>query len=146
MHCSNDSLFTVMTSPSKSPLRTAISNVDSAERASPLANSAIAAKNLSAMCISCAPNPDGSAMALFNRVSISSVDSACNTKTLHRDKRAPLISKDGFSVVAPIRIILPFSTKGKKASCCALLKRCISSTNKIVLSPYRVFSSAFCIT
>jgi len=28
----------------------------------------------------------------------------------HLDKRAELISKDGFSVVAPIKTILPFST------------------------------------
>ncbi len=60
---------------------------------------------------------------------------ACSTNTLHLDKRAELISKEGFSVVAPIKMMLPFSTYGKKASCCALLKRWISSTNTIVLSP-----------
>ena len=31
--------------------------------------------------------------------------------------------KLGFSVVAPIRVISPFSTEGRNASCCALLKR-----------------------
>ena len=34
----------------------------------------------------------------------------------------PLISNEGFSVVAPIKMMLPFSTKGRNASCCALLK------------------------
>ena len=62
--------------------------------------------------------------------------SALRTNTLQRDKRAPLISNDGFSVVAPISIMLPFFLqKAKKASCWDLLKRCISSTNKIVFSP-----------
>ena len=42
---------------------------------------------------------------------------------LQRDNNAELISNEGFSVVAPMRVILPCSTYGKKASCCALLKR-----------------------
>ena len=44
-------------------------------------------------------------------------------------------SKYGFSVVAPISMTVPSSTYGKSASCCALLKRCISSINKIVRFP-----------
>ena len=43
-----------------------------------------------------------------------------------------MISNDGFSVVAPISRIVPRSTYGRNASCCALLKRWISSTNRIV--------------
>ena len=39
------------------------------------------------------------------------------------------------SVVAPINTMSPASTRGRKASCCALLKRWISSTNRIVLLP-----------
>lgn len=57
-----------------------------------------------------------------------------------------MTSKEGFSVVAPMRMMLPFSTKGRKASCCALLKRWISSTKTMVFSPKRRFSSASCIT
>ena len=57
-----------------------------------------------------------------------------------------MTSKDGFSVVAPMSRMLPFSTKGRKASCCALLKRWISSTNRMVFSPKRRLSSAFCMT
>ena len=45
-----------------------------------------------------------------------------------------MISKLGFSVVAPISVIKPDSTCGKKASCWALLKRWISSTKRIVRS------------
>ena len=65
-----------------------------------------------------------------------------STITRLRERRGPITSKLGFSVVAPIRVIRPVSTCGKKASCWALLKRCISSTNKIVGPPSRRFSSA----
>ena len=47
-----------------------------------------------------------------------------------------MISKDGFSVVAPISRMLPFSTCGRNASCWALLKRWISSTKTMVRVPY----------
>lgn len=57
-----------------------------------------------------------------------------------------MISKEGFSVVAPIRMMLPFSTYGRNASCCALLKRCISSTNKRVLIPILRLFSAWTMT
>ena len=49
-------------------------------------------------------------------------------------------------MVAPIRIMLPFSTKGRKASCCALLKRWISSTKSTVFLPMRRLLSAWAIT
>jgi hypothetical protein len=39
---------------------------------------------------------------------------------------------DGFSVVAPMRVIVPFSTSASRASCCAFDQRCNSSTNRIV--------------
>ena len=40
-----------------------------------------------------------------------------------------------------MRMMLPFSTKGRKASCCALLKRWISSTKTMVRNPAsRLFS------
>ena len=48
-----------------------------------------------------------------------------------------LTSNDGFSVVAPISTMVPFSTWGRKASCCARLKRWISSTKRIVRCPRR---------
>ena len=40
-----------------------------------------------------------------------------------RDKRGAITSKDGFSVVAPIKINVPSSTACKRASCWALLNR-----------------------
>ena len=57
-----------------------------------------------------------------------------------------MTSKLGFSVVAPIKVISPDSTCGKNASCCALLKRWISSTNKIVRKPKFQFCRACSIT
>ena len=54
-----------------------------------------------------------------------------------------MISNEGFSVVAPISRILPFSTCGKNASCCALLKRWISSMKTMVRVPnWRAFSAS----
>jgi hypothetical protein len=55
--------------------------------------------------------------------------------TWQRDRSAELTSKYGFSVVAPIRVITPSSTDGSNASCCALLKRWISSRKRIVRRP-----------
>jgi hypothetical protein len=46
-----------------------------------------------------------------------------------------LTSKYGFSVVAPMSVMSPDSTAGKSASCCALLKRWISSRKRIVRVP-----------
>ena len=66
---------------------------------------------------------------------ISSSVSPRSTNTRERDSSAAFTSNDGFSVVAPMRTIDPASTCGRKASCCALLKRWISSTNRIVRWP-----------
>ncbi|CFV94374.1 Uncharacterised protein [Bordetella pertussis] len=38
-------------------------------------------------------------------------------------------------MVAPMKVNRPLSTYGRKASCCDLLKRCTSSTNRIVRRP-----------
>ena len=43
-----------------------------------------------------------------------------------------MTSKEGFSVVAPMKVTVPSSTWGRITSCCALLKRWISSTNRMV--------------
>ena len=43
--------------------------------------------------------------------------------------------KNGFSVVAATRVTQRFSTPGSRASCCALLNRCTSSTNSTVSRP-----------
>src|SRR3984893_1250770 len=57
-----------------------------------------------------------------------------------------MTSKEGFSVVAPMNVMCPASTYGRNASCCALLKRCTSSTNTIVRCPDRDLRSATTIT
>ena len=46
-----------------------------------------------------------------------------STKTWQRDNNAEITSKDGFSVVAPISVIVPSSTALSNESCCALLNR-----------------------
>ena len=61
--------------------------------------------------------------------------SGCRTKTFDRESSAAFTSNEGFSVVAPIRTMSPASTRGRNASCCALLKRWISSTKTIVRRP-----------
>ena len=98
------------------------------------------------MRTSCSPKPRGSARARRSRAVMSSSARALRTKTLQRDRRALLTSKDGFSVVAPIRMIDPFSTKGRNASCCALLKRWISSTKTMVRLPVLACASACFMT
>ena len=62
--------------------------------------------------------------------------SASRRNTLQRESTAALTANDGFSVVAPISVTVPFSTCGRKASCWLLLKRWISSTNRIVRLPW----------
>ena len=57
-----------------------------------------------------------------------------STTTFARDSSAAFTSNDGFSVVAPTSVTVPASTCGSSASCCALLKRWISSMNSTVRS------------
>ena len=54
---------------------------------------------------------------------------------MHRDSSAELTSKYGFSVVAPISVTSPSSTACSTESCWPLLKRWISSMNRIVRWP-----------
>ena len=58
------------------------------------------------------------------------------SSTRARESSAALSSKDGFSVVAPTRTMVPSSISGRKASCWALLKRWISSTKSSVPRPF----------
>jgi len=53
-----------------------------------------------------------------------------------------MTSKEGFSVVAPIKVKVPRSTWGRKLSCWALLKWWISSTTSTVAWPARCSCSA----
>ncbi len=80
-------------------------------------------------------------MAFFKIAIISDLLSGSSTSTRERESNGVMISKLGFSVVAPINVMRPDSTCGKNASCWALLNRWISSTNKIV----RSFRFQFCL-
>ena len=146
MHCSTVSRVTRVTSPSRSPFSTAISRVERAVRASPFAKTAIMRSTSSSIWISSFPKPFGLSIALLRSFTRSSSVRAFKTNTLHLERRALFTSKDGFSVVAPMSIMLPFSTKGRNASCWALLKRWISSTKTMVFTPNLLLSSACCIT
>lgn len=55
--------------------------------------------------------------AVLRIVIISGALSFSRTNTLHRLSKAELRLKEGFSVVAPIRTIQPFSTCGRNISC-----------------------------
>ena len=84
------------------------------------------------------PRPGAFAVAQRSSASTISVgDTASSTCTRQRDSSAEFSSNDGFSVVAPTNRIVPRSMCGRKASCCALLKRCTSSTNSTVRRPRR---------
>lgn len=56
------------------------------------------------------------ATALFRIEPIASTDSFSRTSTLHLLSRAAFTWKDGFSVVAPIKVTVPHSTCGRKVS------------------------------
>jgi hypothetical protein len=79
-------------------------------------------------------------------VTISGTVSPRNAYTRERESSAEITSNEGFSVVAPIRMMSPRSTYGRNASCCALLKRWISSMNRMVRRPMRRRRSASAIT
>ena len=66
---------------------------------------------------------------------MASAESGCRTNTRVRESSAPLISKLGFSVVAPMRVMVPSSEGGRRLSCWALLSRWISSTKRMVCAP-----------
>ena len=67
----------------------------------------------------------------WSKVSRSSFSNALSTYTWHLLSRGVITSKLGFSVVAPMSVIVPSSTAPSRLSCCDLEKRCISSMNRI---------------
>jgi len=82
------------------------------------------------------------ASARVSSVAKAASSKRCSTMTCVRDSKAALSSNDGFSVVAPTSVTTPLSTKGKNPSCCARLKRWISSTNSKVCLPVLAIASA----
>ncbi len=92
---------------------------------------------------SIAPSPRSrSARARRRSTARSSAGSGSSTYTRDRERSAAFSSKLGFSVVAPMSVISPDSTAGRKASCWPRLNRWISSQKKIVSRPSRRRSSA----
>lgn len=66
-------------------------------------------------------------------ISSSLIDS--RIYVLQRDNRALITVKLGFSVVAPMSVMMPFSTHGRRTSCWDLDQRWISSRKSIVCCP-----------
>src|SRR5581483_3390814 len=113
------------------------SSAFSARRASPCAyaTSASIASGASATGPA-SPFPfPSSGMLRSMRVRMWVSESGSNTNTRQRESSGAVSSNEGFSVVAPISVITPFSTQGRKASCWARLKRWISSQKRIVPRP-----------
>jgi hypothetical protein len=82
------------------------------------------------------PKPrSGFCNACWSAMTMSSAETASRTCTRQRDNNAEFNSNEGFSVVAPTKIMLPRSMCGRNASCCTLLNRCTSSTNSTVRRP-----------
>ena len=81
--------------------------------------------------------PRSSATARSITARMSASDSGSRVSSRDRDSSGPTTEKNGFSVVAPMNDTHRFSTAGSSASCCALLNRCTSSTNRIVPVPVR---------
>ena len=68
---------------------------------------------------------------------MSSSDSGSRVSSSDRDSSGETTEKNGFSVVAAMRVTQRFSTAGSSASCCPLLNRCTSSMNSTVCLPYK---------
>ena len=97
---------------------TASSMLFNAVLASPLEVSAILMRVSSEILTSIEPKPLSlSDMAFLRILTMSFASRGFNWQTVDLDTRALFTSKNGFSVVAPIRITVPSSTNGKSASC-----------------------------
>ena len=117
---------------------TASSSTFRAVRASPSAVPARKARASSSASAFQPPRPrSGSASAWRRTRRSSSPPSGFRTTTRERESSAPLTSNDGFSVVAPMRTMSPDSTWARRASCCPLLNRWISSMKTTVRRPSR---------
>ena len=68
---------------------------------------------------------------------MSSSVSGCRVSSRQRDSSGDTTEKNGFSVVAPIRVTQRFSTAGSSASCWVFEKRWTSSMNSTVRRPVR---------
>ena len=110
--------------------------LEHAERAARVAVGAPARSPRRASSPSATPAPPSprSRSSSARRTSVASAasSSAPSANTRQRESSGATTSNDGFSVVAPISVTVPRSTCGSSASCCARLKRWISSTKSTV--------------
>ena len=102
---------------------TAISIIPNARLASPPAIFAMSAKSSSEKSSSASVDSRDFSRPRCKIFINSSCSSGLRIKTRILESNGEITENDGFSVVAPIRIIEPFSTYDKNASCWALLKR-----------------------
>ena len=128
--CVEDVLFGERRRPPRSAVAWASSRIWSAARASPPPRSAMSARALRVGAS--APSSRHRAPRISTS---SSSESAVSSITVQRESSAELTSKYGFSVVAPMSVTSPSSTACSTESCCALLKRWISSMKRIVRTP-----------
>ena len=114
-------------------VRTATSRALRALRASPSATLARWRRASSAARMLLWPSPrSGSFKARRSNCIRSSSERGCNSKICERETSGELMKKKGLWVVAPMSRTIPASTSGNNTSCCALLKRWISSMNRMV--------------
>ena len=111
-------------------------------RASPAANDTRERSTPSSNEMFSSSSPSGEVTARpMRRRRLSSLR-LLRTNTRQRESSALLSANEGFSVVAPMNITVPFSISGRKASCCVLLKRWTSSTKSTVERPRSRLNSA----
>ena len=97
---------------------TAISRAFRATRASPFAMFTRCATASGSSSGASRPRPPASSDNARSTIPvIASSSSACSVNTRQRDSSGALTSKDGFSVVAPMKVIVPSSTWGRMTSC-----------------------------
>ena len=78
-------------------------------------NSGMSAQEAREAGVALLPMPfTGSVTARYTRVRISSASSGFSSKIRDRERSAEFTSKYGFSVVAPMRMMVPSSTKGRR--------------------------------
>ena len=119
-----------------------ISSALSRRRASPAANDTRERSTPSSNEMFSARSPSGEVTARPMRRSRLSSLRLLRTNTRQRESSALLSANEGFSVVAPMNITVPFSIRGRNASCCVLLKRWTSSTKSTVERPRSRLNSA----
>ena len=101
------SLGSVVKTPSSTALRAVLASPFESSAKKPTASSSIIALYT--------PIPfSASLTALYISVLILSAVSGCSSKIIDLDIKAVFTSKYGFSVVAPIKITVPSSTKGNR--------------------------------